>query len=415
MSSTRTAALVLALLTLGLYGHTLSYGLVWDDFAALRPRPIAALLGAWTGAWDPDGIWPMYYRPLSIALYDGMFRWLGHNTAALHAVNLAGVFGAAMLLRTFVVRETRSAIVGLCAGALLVLHPETPASLAAWISQQFHLAALLAVLAALLTWQHMRHEAVTRWWLVLAVLTVGLLVKEDVLMVAPTLLVWQAMRARLARDVPRPSRGIVTMVAVWIVGYVLWRTFALGPMAGYREQSASRLLLNMIDGPIFAFGLQWIPRAHVVSSASGAGVIVIAALAWRARAHARPDIVLLALYGVVLGFFANLPLVLASGHTRLYLMIPAAAMTLAALLSLAGTGLTAGGRRLTRAALFALGVWLAALGTANRLHTDAFSPCAPETLERNHEATTWGVASDAVLKTIAADARACAIREGARP
>lgn len=409
-SSARLAALVLALLTLALYGHTLSYGLVWDDFAALRPRTVSALLGAWTGAWDPDGVWPMYYRPLSIALYDGMFRWLGHNTVALHAVNLAGVCVAAMLLRTFVARETRSSIVALAAGALLVLHPETPSSLAAWISQQFHLAALLAALGAVLTWQRVRDRGLSGWWRVLAVLTLGLLVKEDVLMVAPTLLVWQALRARICRDVPRPSGAIVALVAAWIVGYAVWRTVALGLLAGYQEQHLSRLLLNLIDGPIFAFGLQWIPRAHEVSSASGAGLLMMAALAWRARSQARPEMVLLALYGLSLGVFANLPLVVASGHTRLYLMIPAASMMMAALLGLAGTGLTAGHRPLPRAALFALGLWLGALGTANRLHTASFAPCAPETLERNEQAATWGVLSEPVLAKIGADARACAAR-----
>ena len=416
------AALSIGLLILALYGRTLAYGLVWDDFAALRPRSLSALLAAWTGPWDPGGVWPEFYRPASMALYASMYQLFGHHAMALHAANLAELFLASWMLRAFVRRETQSARLGLLAALLLILHPETPSSLAAWISQQFQLAALVVVLGTLLLWQRVRHDRGASWGWLLLPLTVGILFKEDVVMVAPALLAWQWIRARVVGDVPSPSRGACWIVAGWIAVYLAWRTIAIGGIGGYGWPAPDRLLLNVINGPVFAFAMQWIPSAHLVSVVIGAGLAVVAVLAWRQRRDARPPLKALALYGVALGLCANVPLVLVSGHTRLYLMILAATLTLTAALGIIAERLVAGRSTLPRQTtdvmrnviVAALTIWLAAVGFANWTHTDTFAPCAPETRQRNTEALSWDIVGADVRADIDAQLAACDTR-GATP
>lgn len=410
-SSRRARALVhlgvLVLLTAGLYGRTLAYGLVWDDYAALRTRPLRAVLGAWTGPWDPGGVWPDFYRPLSIAIYDAAFRLCGHNSLALHALTLIALLIAAWMLRAFVRRETASDTLGLVAAALLLLHPETPSSLAAWISQLFHLAALIAGLTAMLVWQRMRLQSGAGWGAVIAVLSLGVLIKEDVLMLAPTLLIWQVIRARIVGDMAAPSRTIVISIAGWAACYALWRTMALGAIGGYGWPSLARLPLNVISGPLFAFGLQWIPSAHGISAAAGAGVAVLAVLAWRSRHHAAPSLISLALCGLAMGIIANLPLMLISGHTRLYLLIVAAALTFTAALGIVAAAFTAARRAFPLTATLGVVLWAATLAAANWANTNTFAPCAPETLQRDAEVLSWEILPNDVRARLSAKVAAC--------
>lgn len=407
-SRSRAAAVLVAALILILYGRTLFYGLVWDDFAALRPRSMTALLGAWRGPWDPGGVWPDFYRPMSMAVYNVMFRIFGHHAAWLHAVNLGELWLAALMLRLFVCRETASKTVGLVAAILLVLHPETPSSLAAWISQQFQLVALIWVLTAMLWWQRARHRGVMSWALVLAALTPGLLMKEDVLMVAPALLAWQRIRARTIGDVPVPSRAVLALVTLWAVAYGAIRTLALGTLGGYQLPSAGRALVNGLIGPLSTFGLQWIPSAHAISAIAGLGVLALAVLAWRARHQASPATIVLAQYGVTLGVLANLPLFLISGHTRLYLMTLAAALTLSATVGIVVDSHRLRRERVPRWLMASAIAWAIVIATANWVNTGTFAPCAPEALQRNAEALTWDITGDASRAEILRGMAACA-------
>ena len=125
MTRVRLSPLTSALLALtvaAFYGRTLTFGLIWDDFAALRPRPLAA---AWHGPWDPGGVWPDFYRPLSIALYDALFRLLGHQAVALHLVTLLLLFAAAWLFGSIVAEECDDARCGAVAALLFVTHPRS--------------------------------------------------------------------------------------------------------------------------------------------------------------------------------------------------------------------------------------------------------------------------------------------------
>lgn len=401
------AAGSIALLILVLYGRTLSYGLAWDDYAALRPRTAAALLAAWTGPWDPGGVWPDFYRPLSVAMYSSLFRVFGHNGTALHAINLAELFLAAWMLRAFVRRETSSPGLGLIAGVLLILNPETPSSLAAWISQQFHLVPLICALSAMLAWQRIRHRRGPIWGWVLAPLALGVLMKEDTLMVLPALLTWQFVRARVIGDVAAPSRAVVGLATLVAVLYGVWRTVALGAIGGYGPPTAWELVLNAVNGPARAFGMLWLMSAHAISLATGAGVAVLIATAWHHRHHARPSVTALALSGLTLGVFANMPLLLISGHTRLHLMILASSLTLTAALGMCADGFAATRRAIPRPAVAGLVAWMIAMAAANWANTNTFAPCGLEAQKRDAEVLTWDLITSADRSEITARLASC--------
>lgn len=389
MQNSRRHALVLLALTLLLYGRTLTFGLMWDDFAALRARPWSAVLGAWTGGWEPNGVWPDFYRPLSIALYDTLFRVFGHHDAALHALTLALLWLVAWLVRTFVARETGAACTGLIAAMLVLAHPETPSSLAAWVSQLFHLSAALAVLAAMLTWQRSREGGLRGWLATLLWLTVGVLVKEDVVMVAPVLVVWQWWRARLIGDVARPSASVLTAIGTWMATYAAVRTLALGSLGGYPPPAPARAALNLLEAWLYTFGYQFTPTAASMGAVSGAGIVALFALAWRARRETRPALRLLAAYGLTLGAGVSLPLLVIVGHSRVHLLVLATGITIAALLSAVADAPRTRGVLRSRAGIFCALIWCAAVGTATWRHTSTYAPCRPESLARDREVLTW--------------------------
>lgn len=391
MRRSRADALLLVLLTAVLYGRTLTYGLMWDDFAALRARPWSAVLGAWTGGWEPNGVWPDFYRPLSIALYDTLFRLFGHHDVALHALTLTALVLAAWMLRQFVARETGTGTIGLVAAVLLLSHPETPSSLAAWVSQLFHLAALLSVLAAMRVWQRARSGGASDWLAVLACLTAGVLVKEDVVMIAPVLVAWQWIRARVLGDVPRPGAAIVATVLVWMGAYASIRSIALGALGGYPPPVPARAALNLFEAWLYTFGYQLTPTTKLAGVITGAGVVAVAGLAWMARHEAKPVLRLLCVYGLSLGIAVGLPLLMIVGHSRVHLMVLATSITAAAALAMVLDARRTRQLLRSRAGVVCAAIWLVAVGTANWRHTNTYAPCRPESLARDREVLTWSL------------------------
>lgn len=67
-----------------------------------------------------------------------------------------------------------------------------------------------------------------------------------------------------------------------------------------------------------------------------------------------------------------------------------------------------------RIILTALMLWTAAMGLANRTHTNTFAPCAPETLQRNSEVLNWEVVPRDVRANVAAQIAACGGRDAPR-
>lgn len=405
LTSPAGAAVLIIALVVIFYARTLSFGLFWDDYAELRPRSWDAVMGAWTGEWDPGGVWPVFYRPLTMMLYATLYSTFGHDATSLHLINLVLLGVAAWMLRAFVAREVSSPMLGTVASVLLIVHPETPSTLAAWISQHFHLAALLSVLAALLVWQRVRGSSAGRWAWVLLPLTIGVLVKEDVLVVALALLGWQWLRARIAHDVPAPTRATGTLMALWIAAYLAWRWAMLNQLGGYVLPDAARAALNLASVPLFTFALQWIPDAHGVSLFSGAGVALLLWLAWQRQRDAPRALVALAAGGVCLGVITAMPLVLTAGHTRVHLPTLAACLTFTGLI---GIVIDAWPRRpLSRWATVWLVAAALAMAAANWRHTNWYAPCSEMAIYAREDVLTWPFLSADVRADVLAQAARC--------
>jgi hypothetical protein len=380
------------------YGYTVTYGLVWDDYVALRPRTLDAVLAAWYGHWDENGVWPAFYRPLSLSAYAGAYALFGHNTLALHVVNLIGLAIAAGMTSVFVQRETGSCGLGTVAAVLLVVHPETASSLAAWISQQFHLLALMAVIGTLLAWQRVRSRGAQAWLWILLPLSAGVLLKEDVVMLAPALIALQMIRARVVGDVPRISGRQVALIGGWVAVFLLARTAALRAIGGYGTPPFGAALVNLARGPIHAFAIQWVPSAHVIGGLAGLAALALVAAAAQRWRPAPPAFSALALYGLALGVCVNLPLALISSHTRVHLMILSAVLLWAGALGICfATIVRLDGRRRAIAALCG---WILLLSLASRQHAATFAPCAPETLETDRDVLTWDAVSPEIRRGI---------------
>ncbi|OYV99251.1 MAG: hypothetical protein B7X11_05525 [Acidobacteria bacterium 37-65-4] len=116
---------------------------------------------------------------------------------------------------------------------------------------------------------------------------------------------------------------------------------------------------------------------------------------------------MLALYGVALGLFVNLPLLLVSGHTRVHLMTLAAVMTLTAAAGIAAAGTIAEHGRAPRAAIAGALAWLAVIALANWANTNTFAPCAPQTLQSDADVLSWDILSDDVRQGLTAKISAC--------
>lgn len=395
------AALALvALAVLALYGRTLGYGLVWDDYLAFRARAAAELSGAWTGTWDTTGRWPAFYRPISLALYDLMFSIAGHDGWRLHAITLALVCLVAWLTYLVVARETARPGLGLTAALVVIAHPEAPASLSAWASQSFHAWTLAAVLTTIAVWQRVRDTSAAGWSLLLLPATAAVLMKEDALAIVPALWLWQWARAREGLG-PSPRAGVTTLLGGWTAAYLAVRALAVG-IGGYGTPPVATLAWNLVASAGHAV-LAHVPAAPAVSDLAAALWIALAFVAWRQRALVAPAIRAMAAGAVALFVCAWLPLASVGGHTRIHLLILAVALFTAAGAAALGS-LTPRGR-LGAAAAAALALALAL--AANWAHTGWYAPCGEWTRFTDDEVRTWSVVPPEVRDRIAAKDAAC--------
>ncbi len=390
------------------YGPSLHFDLFWDDYGSLRPRTWAALLAVWHGPWDPvPGGWPTFYRPLAIWYYAACFKVFGLNAWPLHVLSIVGQSIVGGLLGLFVAREADSRAAGAVAAAVYVAHPVLAYATGPWFSNQFHLLVSGCALGALLAWQRARRAPTPRgWWRVYAWIAVGFLVKEDTLMLAPALVLVQALRARLVRDVIGPSRALVAATAVFFLGAIGLRAYFLAGMGGYFPPPLKGVPVNLLRGPLRVLGILPDPNLPTVIAASvaAAGLIVGTLAAWRSP---RSTSMRLWLTGAVVFVVADLPLALLSNLSRYHLLGLAAVLLIMAGAVAAGRAATARGvGRL--AALSAAVVGIAVLGAANRAAQSDYRPCTAGNLARDDDIAHWAVVPFELQQWIQQKPAACA-------
>jgi hypothetical protein len=108
-SQWKTVLLLGSLAVIGVaagYHESADFGFRYDDYGVVRPWTKAEVIRVLDHSWDPTGIEPNFYRPLSAWWYALRFSIFGLNAKAQHLVSLAGMTLCALLAGLFVWRET---------------------------------------------------------------------------------------------------------------------------------------------------------------------------------------------------------------------------------------------------------------------------------------------------------------------
>lgn len=317
-----------AIIAAGLtYFDAARLGFIWDDYFVLRPRPWSELLRVWHGSWDITGLSAPFFRPLAVWADTAAFAAFGFNETALRLTALAELCIGAWLIGEFVRREAVSTWLGAYAAVLFAVHPAVSQSAGPWWFEQNHRLSVIAVAATLLAWQSRRRTLTwLAWWPVHLCILVGSWFKEDVLMLAPILLLFQWWRARTERDVPRPTAAFAARIAAaWAVWFMV-RWYVLGaiagqPMGGPVDEWSDRLRhavrgLWLTFVRVRAMQGETAPVHQVATAALLAATVSALVIGRRASARAR----LLMGYGLISGFAFNLPVAIASFPTRYHLI-----------------------------------------------------------------------------------------------
>jgi hypothetical protein len=315
----RAAALLLAVATLAVavvYRHAAAFDLIYDDHFVLRPWSGAELLSVFHGTWDPTGANEAYYRPLTSLNQAVMFFLFGINGPAQHVVSLAEFATVAWLVGVVILLEGASPLVAATGTVLYVVHPILPSAEGAWIFNQMHTLGSLVVLLAVLVWRRCRDRSVRAWWPVAMLTIVGMLIKEDVILLLPALLVAQVVLARWGTGVAAPSRPLLLGATVLLVVLAAGRVWVLNAFGG---GDLSRPWWDSVRvwlyAPYRTFVIPNEPRAAaaLVALLMAGGFAIVRSPRGAGRQ--------LALVGATFMVVFDLPLVVASGPGRMHLVV----------------------------------------------------------------------------------------------
>ena len=453
------------------YGSRVDTGLFYDDFFLVRPWTAAELRRVFYGSWDPTGVSVLFFRPLTSWLYAARFEVLGVNTAAMHFVSLVGHGLCAVLAAWFLRREGASRVLASFAAWLYAIHPILPFGHASWLTNQMHLAQSMVVLSALLVWQTVR-ERRPLWWTPLAALAaVAFLIKEDGIMLLPTLGALTVIRAWIqGQRLPEGWRSLTIGGVAMVGALIAFRFSRIGQLGGYGVPNAEQAVTNLwrgvrsvlllwptarvwqgvaagvamviITGALAAGFRPWRERRLVVA----AGVLVLGALAlqippalgpmpavispiaWPPIAGAVATAALViglacalmrtdrrSLWfisaGVAMLLSFNLPFFLVSKREQFHLLCLGSVVALAGCAQgIAGSWSTSRARPVVAGLLAAASL---PLGFVARQHAGTFLPCAPSVLHEDVSGRGWWMVPEALRGWI--DARVEACRSGSEP
>jgi len=388
----RQLALALLLLlsasvsTFLLHRQTLSYGFDYDDYHFVRPYSRAELIAAFDGPWDPSGIERPYYRPLTISFYAARFEMLGINATAHHLLSLALFSLAAALAGWFALRLTASVLVALLTTLIYVLHPAMPYSLVAWVTNQMHLLESIVVLTALIWW-HAVHTRGIGWWLpLLGFAVAAFLIKEDGIMLLPSILVLHGMCRRLGdagvRPAPREFIAAAVLLAVLLIGVRGW---ALAHAASDRRPPAGVALTNYVHGLNGVLRLVPADRRWQLAASWFVSLGPLTALVtWRRLSR---DARVAMSGGLAIALMFNLPFVFITKAEQMHLVALGIVLLLAG--ACAGLLQAAPGWIVRSGIALACAAGFASLGAVARDITRDFDPYGPIVLAHDDIVRAW--------------------------
>ncbi len=388
------AALVVCVVAM--YHPVLSYGIWWDDYMDLRPSSVDEVWKSLTGHWSVAGWQDNYHRPLAAIHTALLFQVFGLNTVALHAVSLVIVTLIVLVVFSWTRRE-----VGWPLGAAIALvylaHPVLPNSTVAWVFSQKSALAMLLVAVALRLWVMRRASVRWRaWWPVAACAVVGFFYKEDTIMVLPALAVLQAVRARVWRDVPPPSRALVVGIGGILLALVLIRLM-LFPYAEALDlvlaeediEWTGRVELAVYPALRALLMIRYNGELMVTATAFTAMLLV--AGTWTALRRPQSPAGWLWTQGAVLTAVLSLPLIVAPDFTTMrahLLVLPGSLMWVAGGVATWDMVARSRARQIATAAVLAVGVVLVASVTwMQMLHR--YGPCGFDAEQFSTMTETW--------------------------
>ncbi len=391
MSEARHLAFALLLLlvasvsTVLLHRQTLSYGFDYDDYHFTRPYSRAEVIAAFRGPWDSAGIERPYYRPLTIAFYAARFELLGINASAHHAVSLALFSIAATLAGWFALRLSASILIGFLTTLLYVVHPAMPYSLVAWVTNQMHLLESIAVLGGLIWWDVVRARGAVWWLPLLGFAVVTFLIKEDGIMLLPSIFVLHPLRRHIADErVPPIPRAFVATAVVVIVLLLGVREWALTSNASVRFPGTSAALGNYVHGLNGLLRLVPADRAWQLAASWFVSLVALSAFVrWRRQAR---EARLTMTSGIVIALLFNLPFVFITKAEQMHLVALGAVLLVAGAcggLLLAARGIARAGVAVTCAA------GLASLAAVAHDIARDFAPYGPVLLAHDEMVRGW--------------------------
>jgi len=378
--------LVASISTFFLYRPTLSYGFDYDDYHFVRPYSRADVRAAFHGPWDPSGIERPYYRPLTIAFFAARFETLGINATAHHAVSLTLFSIAATLAGWFALRLGQSAALGLLATLLYVVHPAMPYSLVAWVTNQMHLIESIVVLIALIWWVEIRDRGVGWWFPLLGLAAAAFLIKEDGVMLLPTILVLHHVRRRLVEpNLPRAPLSFVVAGAVAIAVLVGLRGWALTNAGSARTPTVMAAIDNYFHGLNGLLRLVPADRRWQSVASWFVTVMTLATLfVWRRMAS---TFKMVFVSGIAIALLFNLPFVFITKAEQMHVVALGIVLMLAA--ACVGAVRAVHIRPVGYAVTVACIAGVAALAAVARDISRDFEPYGPAVLAHDRVAEGW--------------------------
>ena len=392
MSDGRQPAFALFLLlaasvsTFLLHSQTLSYGFDYDDYHFARPYSRAEVIAAFHGPWDTAAIERPYYRPLTVAFYAARFEVLGINATAHHALSLCLFSVAATLAGWFALRLTASRLIGFLTTVLYVVHPAMPYSLVAWVTNQMHLLESIVVLSALIWWDVVRARTVVWWLPLLGLAVVAFLIKEDGVMLLPSILVLHAVRRQIDRErVPPIPRAFVVSAVAAVLVLIGAREWALSSATSLRVPAATVALSNYLHGLNGLLRLVPADRQWQLAASWFASLAPLAALVlWRrVPREARA----LMITGIAIALLFNLPFVFITKAEQMHLVALGVVLLLAG--SCSGLLLATRERATRIGVALTCAAGLACLGAVARDITRDFEPFGPVVLAHDEMVRGW--------------------------
>jgi len=391
--------------TLSVYGRTASYGFSYDDYHFVRPHTPADLARAWVGSWDATEIERPFYRPLTTAFLAARFEAFGINSTAYRWLTLGLFAAAALLCGLWVLKVSLSVPAAVLAVAWFCSWPTFAYSLTGWVMHQMHLVEMLLVITGLLWWWHCKSRPL-RWWLPLLVLQVAvMLVKEDGVMLTPTILVVHMLhRVMVDRSVPLPPRTFIAGSIAALLGFFLLRRFFLGGLGGYGVPAWAGMRQNFIVGLERVFFQ--VPARRPGQPFVSVVVRVLPVLAaWPLTWSSNRRFAFLGAGGAVTAVLFNAPFVFVSKPEQYHLVGLGACLVLVAC---AAALASAPKPRWAAALAWALALALSPAFARVAVHAVSdFAPCGARTLYTNAIVRGWVVVPEEIRAVLPTAASSC--------